>query len=47
MSNVTMKQGKQGTRGEKTIIQENQETLAFYRNMIAVVMVSLVTSSAL
>ena len=46
MSNVTMKQGKQGTRGEKTIIQENQETLAFYRNMIAVIMASLLTYSA-
>lgn len=39
MANVTTKVGKQGTRGEKTIIKENVETLAFYRNIIAIVMV--------
>jgi len=26
--------GKQGTKGQKQIIEENQETLAFYRNMV-------------
>lgn len=41
MSNVTMKQGKTATRGEKTILQENKDSLAFYRNIIGVVMVSL------
>lgn len=28
--------GKQGTKGQKQILQENAETLAFYRNMILV-----------
>jgi len=32
--------GKTGTRGEKTIVKENEETLAFYRNIIFVTLVS-------
>lgn len=28
--------GKQGTRGIKQIVEENQQTLTFYRNMVVI-----------
>ncbi|KAK3860864.1 hypothetical protein Pcinc_018194 [Petrolisthes cinctipes] len=30
---MVVQRGKQGTKGQKQILQENKETLAFYRNM--------------
>ena len=40
MAQVTTKAGKQGTRGEKTIIKENVETLDFYRNITLLIVVN-------
>ncbi|XP_067951987.1 transmembrane protein 208-like isoform X2 [Watersipora subatra] len=38
MTHVTTKPGKQATRGEKTIIKENEDTVLFYRNVTILVL---------